>query len=233
MLEDEGAEVVFLPLLEFLPPTDQRPLYAAAERISRYDWIVFASPSGVAAFAEATRSAGTDDQLRRARCAVIGPSTGRAAREINLNVVVEATSSTSSGMFKTLRSHLQAGEEILLPAAEEGRTELEQYLREDGFSVTRVAAYQTAKRMPHEDDWHKVIEAAPNAVIFASPRTAEAFVDLPGARNVLERAAVVAIGPTTSEALRTLSIPAAATAERPTAEALVEAVVLAMAGKNH
>ncbi|HZA52583.1 MAG TPA: uroporphyrinogen-III synthase, partial [Myxococcaceae bacterium] len=33
LLEDEGAEVVSIPLLELLPPEDPRPLRAAAERI--------------------------------------------------------------------------------------------------------------------------------------------------------------------------------------------------------
>ena len=45
LLEDEGAEVLSVPLLELRPPEDPRPLASAAEHIQRYKWVVFASPS--------------------------------------------------------------------------------------------------------------------------------------------------------------------------------------------
>ena len=61
LLEDEGARVTALPLLELAPPEDPRPLQAAAERLARFDWVAFASPSAVAALVDAARQGGTFD----------------------------------------------------------------------------------------------------------------------------------------------------------------------------
>lgn len=227
MLEDEGAEIVPLPLLEFLPPSDDRPLRAAAERISRYSWIVFSSSNGASALAEAVRSAGTVRELRRARCAAIGSATARTARELGLNVIVEAEVSTSTGLFHSLRAHLEEDDEILLPVAEEGRPELEQQLRENGFSVTRVAAYQTATLEPHPGEWEWILVSPPDYIVFASPRTAEAFLSLRDSKKVLDCSSLIAIGPTTAEAMRKLSLTPTAVAASPTAASIVEAVALA------
>ena len=77
LLEDEGAEVLSIPLLELRPPEDPRPLASAAEHIQRYKWVVFASPSSVDALMEALREAGTSDRLRRVKVAAVGPRTAR------------------------------------------------------------------------------------------------------------------------------------------------------------
>src|SRR5437762_3139649 len=65
LLDDEGAQVLSLPLLELRPPEDPRPLAAAAESIQRYRWVVFASPSAVDALMDALREAGTVERMGR------------------------------------------------------------------------------------------------------------------------------------------------------------------------
>src|SRR5688572_513479 len=80
LLEDEGAEVVSLPLLELLPPDEPRPLSSAAEQIHRYAWVLLASPSAAQALFEAARVAGTLDRLGKVNAAVVGPSTARSAK---------------------------------------------------------------------------------------------------------------------------------------------------------
>src|SRR4051794_6815347 len=65
LLEDEGAEVIALPVLELKPPANPRPLQAAAEGAQRYRWVVFASPTAVEAWMEALREAGTLERMGR------------------------------------------------------------------------------------------------------------------------------------------------------------------------
>ena len=124
LLEDEGSEVIALPLLELLPPEDPRPLRAAAERIQRYAWVVFTSPSGVQALVEAVREAGAMEYLYRPHIAAVGPRTAQAVREYGLSVIVQAEVSTGTGLFDALKLHLKEGDQILLPAAQDGRREL-------------------------------------------------------------------------------------------------------------
>ena len=56
LLEEEGAEVVALPMLELEPPTDARGLRAAADTLGRFSWVAFASPAGVESLVEAART---------------------------------------------------------------------------------------------------------------------------------------------------------------------------------
>ena len=121
MLEAEGAEVIVIPLLEITTPEDDRPLREAAKNVGRFAWVLFASPSAVEAFAEATRAAATLPILRNAKIAVVGPKTARAALDWKLPVARQAQTSNALGVYEAVRDLLKPGDEVLLPAAEEGR----------------------------------------------------------------------------------------------------------------
>lgn len=232
LLEDEGAEVIALPLLELLPPEDPRPLRAAAERIQRYAWVVFTSPSGVQALVEAVREAGAMEYLFRPHIAAVGPRTAQAVREYGLSVIVQAEVSTGTGLFDALKLHLKEGDQILLPAAQDGRRELGDALEEHGHRVTRVAAYRTARGETDEEELRALYAEPPNVMLFGSPRTAEAFLESTGEQGpaLLREARLVAIGPTTASALERMGFAPAAVAESPTPEGLVEAAVRAVRG---
>jgi uroporphyrinogen-III synthase len=229
LLEDEGAEVLSLPMLELMPPEDPRPLHAAAEHLGRYAFIALASESAVHALAESCRLAGTLDRLRTARIAAVGARTARALEDHGLVAAVVAQRPTGEGLAEAMRPHLDPGQEVLVPGAQEGRTELADALEEAGVSTARVAAYRSQKRGIDEAAREQLLGTPPQVAIFASPRTAEAFLEAsePWGRALLERAARVAIGPTTAAALSELGLSAKAVATAPTPEALVEAAVLA------
>jgi uroporphyrinogen-III synthase len=230
LLEDEGAEVLSVPLLELRPPEDPRPLASAAEHIQRYKWVVFASPSAVEALMEALRQAGTADRLRRVRVAAVGPRTARTAEGFGLDVAAEPAEGTGEALFEAIKEGLQSGDEVLLPAAEEGRRELEDGLRELGVLVTRVTAYRSTPAPLPPEALSLLETTPPDVALFASPRTAEVFLEDVG-REKLGAARVVAIGPTTAAALERLGVPPTAVAERPTMEALVDATVRAVRGQ--
>jgi len=232
LLEDEGAEVLSVPLLELHPPEDRRPLLSAAEHIHRYRWVVFASPSGVEALMEAVREAGTQERMRHVKVAAVGPRTTRAAEGYGLEVVAEPPEGTGEALVNLIQDALQPGDEVLLPAAEEGRREMEDGLRERGMLVTRVTAYRSTPTTLPPEALALLDASPPDVVVFASPRTAEAFLEEAG-RERLSSARVVAIGPTTASALERLGVPAAAVAERPTPESLVDATVLAVTSTVH
>lgn len=229
LLEDEGAEVVHVPLLELRPPEDPRPLLAAAESIARYKWVVFASPSGVEALMEALREAGTTEWMSRVRIAAVGPRTARTVEGYGLKVAAEPLEGTGAALYETMRGALELEDEVLLPAAEEGRRELEDALREHGVRVTRVIAYRS-QPAPLSPEARALLESSPpDVALFASPRTAETFLEAVGGER-LGSARLVAIGPTTAAALVQLGLAVAAVAERPTPEALVEATIRAIRG---
>ncbi|MGO9831543.1 MAG: uroporphyrinogen-III synthase, partial [Myxococcaceae bacterium] len=165
LLEEEGAEVVALPMLELEPPSDARGLRAAAETLGRFSWVAFASAAGVEALAEAARVAGTTAALRRLKVAVVGAATARAARAAGLQVQLVCEGGTGAALGRELAPRLLPADEVLLPAAEGGRPELEAALAEAATAqlasetpptgqpgalvrapgLTRVAAYRSTR----------------------------------------------------------------------------------------
>lgn len=229
LLEDEGAEVIALPLLELLPPSDERPLQAVAERIERYAWIAFASPHAVHALVEAARIAGSRDRMRRARIAVVGPQTAKAVRSVGLEVEQEAKVATGEGLADSMRELLHPHDEILIPNAENGRTELADGLRALGNPVTVVAAYRSAPTEVGPDELQALKQSPPDVVFFGSPRTVDAFLALSDdAASVLANTRKIAIGPTTAQAMDARGLLADAVAATPTAEGLVDAAAKAL-----
>ena len=120
LLEDEGAEVVALPLLELEPPTDPRPLQAAAELLGRHAWVAFASERAVSALVEAARTAGTLDVLRTRKLAAVGPGTAAALAAHGLDATLVATVSTGAGLAEALQPRIQPGESVLLRGRRHG-----------------------------------------------------------------------------------------------------------------
>jgi uroporphyrinogen-III synthase len=230
LLEDEGAEVLAVPLLELEPPTDPRPLQAAAELLRRFGWVAFASERGVSALVEAVRTAGTLDVLRTRKLAAVGPGTAAALGAHGLEATLVASVPTGEGLSGALVPRLAPGEVVLLPAAENGRPELEEGLRTAGVAVERVAAYRSRPVGSEPDGWAEVVAHPPRCALFGSPRTVEAFLALPGAAAMVPSIRAVAVGPTTAAALRARGWEPAAIASAPTPPDWVEAAVRAVEG---
>ncbi|MGQ0508064.1 MAG: uroporphyrinogen-III synthase [Myxococcaceae bacterium] len=230
LLEDEDAEVISLPLLEILPPENAQPLRAAAEQIQRFRWIFLSSPSAVTALHEALREAGTLSRVSLIKFAAVGPGTARAARNVGWQPAAEADIATGAGLYERVKEELEPTDEVLLPAAQEGRRELEDALRGQGLQVTRVAAYRSEGRTLSAEQKESLRCAPPHAVLFGSPRTAEVFLEELGddARSLLAQAKVIAIGPTTSAALREQAIEVAGVAENPTSSSWIDALARAL-----
>lgn len=229
LLEDEGAEVVALPLLELLPPEDPRPLLAAAESIHRYEWVVFASPQAVDSLLDAVRQAGTLHHLRRALIACVGPRTAARAKAGGLDVNIEGEAGGHE-LAHDLAPRIAPDSEVLIPAAEQGREEIFRVLSVVRARVTRVVAYRAEEARPPPEAVAALQENPPRVGLFASPRTVQAYLDAVDetARSRLGEMKYVAIGRTTAAALEEAGLKVAAVATTPSAEGLVEAAITAL-----
>src|SRR5258708_16343816 len=93
-LEELGAEVLPLPVIEIRPPLDPGPLDRAIARLETYDWIIFTSANGVQGFLDRLDASGRDlrslqkKDLRalRAKLCAIGPGTRAAIEALHLKV---------------------------------------------------------------------------------------------------------------------------------------------------
>jgi uroporphyrinogen-III synthase len=178
-----GAEVRVVPV------TTWEPIDAASiEAPGSFDWVVFTSARAVKYCPFEPGDA--------VRVAVSGPETARAVEERGGRVDLVPEVHTAAALTEEMIERgVGAGTAVLFPCADIALTTVEEWLGAAGAAVTRLEVYRTvpAAEMP--------AGAADGAdvVLFLAPSAVHAFVGLGGD---LGAAAVLAIGPTTAEAVR-------------------------------
>ena len=184
-------------------PDDAAPLIDAAADLERYDWIVCASARSVTALSRARGRAWPP----RLRTAAVGQRTAAAIVEAGVEVTpVVGEADGAESLWRVLQPKDQwAGRKVLIPTVPGGLRILATYLIDAGAIVDEVEAYRMEPREARaiQTDWE---QARPDAVVLASPSTANGLWGAIGAAALERLRAVVAIGPTTSAALRALAV---------------------------
>jgi uroporphyrinogen-III synthase len=192
-----GFVPVTCPILVEAPPLDPTLLRDAAARLERYDWVMFASARAVRALGAARLGRWPEG----VRTAAVGAATARALVDAGAGSPLVADEGGAEPLWTVLRdlggwSNIR----VLLPTVPGGREVLEQQLRQAGAVVDTVEAYRMCPRSPDSiaADWDA---ADPDALIVTSPSAAHTLIAAVGVQALSRLRAVVAIGPTTAEAL--------------------------------
>jgi uroporphyrinogen III methyltransferase/synthase len=206
LLEAYGAEVVAVPTIGLEPPDDPGPLDAAIAGLSAFEWVIFTSANGVAAFGQRLASAGLDARaLAPARLAAVGPETAEALRLIGLRADLVPEEFRAEGLAAALRPRLAPGSAVLLVRAAEAREVLPRELEALGARVVIAPAYRTVLVKEGADLLLTLLEArGVNAVTFTSSSTVRGFLGLlprEETRRLLAGVALAAIGPVTAATL--------------------------------
>jgi uroporphyrinogen-III synthase len=204
LLEAYGGEVVTLPTIQIGPPHDWAPLDQAIRNIETFQWVVFTSVNGVAAFRERLGRAGLDARhLGGRRVAAIGPETAEALRRGGIEPDVVPAEYRAEGLIEALRSRAGCGDSVLLVRAAEAREVLPRELEARGVRVMVAPAYRTTLAREGADRVRALLESRGiDVVTFTSSSTVRGFrealapADL---RRLLDGVAVAAIGPVTAE----------------------------------
>ncbi|MGI8966386.1 MAG: uroporphyrinogen-III C-methyltransferase, partial [Limisphaerales bacterium] len=86
-LRERGAEVLEIPTIKIIAPTEQRVIAGVLLELNSYDWLVFTSPNGVTAFFDYFFKAFHDlRDIGGVRIAAIGPATAAKLKEFHLQV---------------------------------------------------------------------------------------------------------------------------------------------------
>ena len=234
-LEFLGAEVLEFPTIEIREPEDFGPLDGAIEELDSFDWIVFTSANGVAAFIERLGRHGLDLRAvpRGARLAAIGPATADALRATGLRVDVVPDEYRAEALLEALLDGSPAGGKVLIPRAKVAREVLPEKLREAGMEVVVPPAYETVPSRDGKDELReRLLEGGVDCVTFTASSTVESFVGAFGkeAADLLARTMVACIGPITADTARGHGIRVDAEATEYTIPGLVDAVVGLFAG---
>ncbi len=231
-LAAQGADAVAFPCLELAPPEDLSPLDAGVARLApgatdRPAGLIVSSPNGAEALQGALERLGLDARdLAGLLVAAIGTGTARALRQQGLRADLLPDRARSEGLIDLLRDRALLGQRWIHLRADEGRGLLAAAVAEAGGHLETVLAYRTVRPavpelllrslLPPEQGGERV-----DAITFAH---GEAM-----ARDVLARAKVVALGPVTRDAIEALGVRVHAIARNPGSDAMVQAVVDAIA----
>jgi uroporphyrinogen-III synthase len=153
----------------------------------------------------------------------VGPATRRALEIAKLRAVVPPDISDGVGLARALAKAGVRGKRVLVPRAEEGRTEPLEILRAAGAEVIDVIAYRTVDTVPDDPRGKELLEAGQAAVccVFA-PSQVKALGRIVDLRAIKTR--FCAIGETTAAAVRDAGIAEVAVATSPTPEGMAQAV---------
>jgi uroporphyrinogen III methyltransferase/synthase len=227
-LEHRGAEVVELPAIVIervdftLPPLD------------RYQWLVFTSANGVAAFFDRGLAArGRDARaLARLRVAAIGTGTADALARRGVIADLVPDRFVAEALLDAFPEPAEPGERVLLARAEHARDALPAGLRERGYDVDVLAVYRTAATTPAPDIVESIRSGRVDALTFTSSSTVTNFCDMLGTLPD-PHPLVVSIGPVTSRTAKERGLRVDAEAVEHTIDGLVEVLVDALGRAAH
>jgi uroporphyrinogen-III synthase len=228
-LNARGACVRLLPLVSFAPPENCDALDRALAGIETFDWILFTSVNAVQAVERRGNELqrGLDSARKLPRAAAVGPVTADAAEAAGFSVEYVAADHSGAGLARELGEELR-NKNVLLPRSDRANPELPAALRKCGALVTEVVAYRNLP--PGATDQEKLQESlrdGVDSILFYSPSAVENFLRLLGRERLgtlQGRVLMVAIGPTTANALSAAGIQRIARAAETTTKAIVEAL---------
>jgi uroporphyrinogen III methyltransferase/synthase len=235
LLLERGADVLEIPTIRILPPTERIEIADALLELNAYDWLVFTSPNGVDAFFGLFFKAFEDMRdIGGVRLAAVGPATAAKLRALHLKVdampkefvaAKVAAALAEQGSLENLK--------ILLLRAEVANRDLPGQLEALGAIVDDVACYKTA---PETEDRNGAVarlwETGADWITFTSSSTVENFnarVDLKQLLARHPKIKLASIGPETSKTLAALGFTPRLEAKDHTIEGLVKAIEAAPA----
>ncbi|OPX86825.1 MAG: Uroporphyrinogen-III C-methyltransferase [Pelotomaculum sp. PtaB.Bin104] len=229
-LEVLGGDALEFPAIIISEPEDFGPLDRALSTLAGFEWIIFTSVNGVAAFFQRLRHHRIDiRELYRAKLCAIGPKTREALENYGLNVEYVPGEYRAEEIAAGLSGKLKPGERVLLPRAAGSRPVLPVTLSEMGAAVTEVAAYRTMPSGGDGADVKKLLERGKiDLITFTSSSTVRNFVTMLNAENMgalLKKVDVACIGPVTAATAKELGVRVDVVAEEYTIDGLVEAIL--------
>ena len=230
MLRAKGADVIEAPSTE-IEELDRAAIDGAVQDIGTYDWLVLTSVTGVRFFGDALRRAGLDARaLFGLNIAVIGPSTGKALRDIGLTPDLVPERFVAESLLEVMTAAGVEGERILIATADDARAVLPDGLRARGAEVTVVEMYRSRliSAGPEIDALREAIDdGGIDGVTFTSASTVSGFVTQVGPERA-RKIRGISIGPVTSEAARAAGLNVVAEGKEATMPGLVDAVIAAV-----
>jgi len=217
-LEDMGATIERLPLIEFGPPEDELEVKQILSNLDRFSWILFTSARAAGAVAGLPSPA--------ARVAAVGPATRCRLIEQGWQVDLTPEQNDANGLADALKKELPVERPVLFFRGDRARRTLPERLVAMGMSVEEVVVYNTHPVGPGraEEAVRRIVDSA-DAVIMGSPSGVETLAGavMPGALSELKPGLKwFCLGAATRDALKMAGIEEVAFPKKITAKQLIQ-----------
>lgn len=189
-LEEYGATVLAMPVIQLVDPEDWEPADSAIDSLDAYDWIVFTSANAVERFMRRVKAMGADfppgsdfrpgAQISRGagHIAAVGPATASRCRAYGMEPDYIPDEAIAEGLIEGFEQlGLGEGTRVLLPRALKAREVLPNALRAAGAVVDVVPVYRTLSAESDPAIVEMIASGAVDCVTFTSPSTVRGFFD--------------------------------------------------------
>lgn len=231
LLSERGARVLNWPVVAIESLQHPAALEEALKNLPSYDWIVFTSPRAVAAV-----TARRPPPKGRPQVAAVGESTAGKLADAGWRADLVPSDGCGEALVREFERIDCAGLKVLFPASQIARDTVPEGLEALGARVDRVIAYQSVPAPLDRSACLAVLDSAELPVVtFASPGSVDGLKSALGAaayRRLMATSRVVAIGPTTAQALKESGFIAVTIANAHTLAGLASAVEIAIHSKE-
>ena len=221
-LRAQGAVPILFPTIRIVP-VEAAGLEAALAQLDRFDWIVFTSGNAVTCLCDLAERYGAGARMTGRRIAAIGRGTADRLAQRGIRASILPESSAAAALAAALGD--VGGARVLFPRSQRGLDILPAELVRRGATVTELVVYDTVTAELDQTGLAELRRGV-DVVTVASPSALEGFLELLGdeARDILSRARLACIGPTTAAAAERLGLRVDVVAAKQTATGLVAAL---------
>jgi uroporphyrinogen-III synthase len=223
LIQAKGGIPYYIPAIEIKPlsNTQQVTSFIAELQAGTVDYVILMSTNGVKHLFEVAQNINQTDKLRSglAQSFVIGvgPRTAQELQAYNIRVDLIPEKYSSEGLLEVLKAKDVKGKTIRIPRTTSATPTLNNQLTDMGADVKEIHVYQSGlpideklKNKFHEDLTNGHI----NAILFGSGLSAKNIFKMLTEKTPIEqlqkilaeKITIIAIGPTTAQALKELNI---------------------------
>lgn len=229
-LREAGAQCENIPVVRIEPRKDVSENLKRQLDLLRAEngWLVLPSPAAIRHFFRALSESNLDVRaVGGIRIAAVGASSANVLKEFN--IVADFIPDEALGASLAASLPLDSNSKrVLVAGSASSRPELREALAARGVEVAHLALYDTLPDADGARDVVALVERGEvDAVVFFSPSAVRSVAEAAKNSSELLRLSIwIAIGPTTAAEMTHLGFAIRATADKPTADALVNLLSL-------
>jgi uroporphyrinogen III methyltransferase/synthase len=239
LLEQKGAEVLELPLIEILPAEERNLVAETFAGIATYGWIVFTSANGAREFFKLFfRAFGDIRSFGPMRIACVGDSTASVVRSYNLEVELIPTVSTAEDLAQALvATDSLDSANVLVITGNRNRDILVNLLETLGHAIVdTLSVYSTDfADVSEAKDLLEFRKNGADALVFNSSSAALSYIEQEEDLLLEDQARapiLCSLGAQTTATLKENGLSVGLEAETPSLESLVDSLVTKFGGNQ-